>query len=130
MLWILINQCWLTLYHIWVFYGLKSHYYFQSKWKDILIWIQVDPKLQHHKMYQKFCVFLCNLMLVHEISLRLLIFKLITLIALTTASRAQKRLAHDLRYMCLPISYFFQIQKLLKTCKPGTQSADTYALYI
>lgn len=38
-------------------------------------------------------------MLVHEISLRLLIFKLITLIALTTASRAQKRLAHDLRYM-------------------------------
>lgn len=50
--------------------------------------------------------FLRNLMPVHEIYLRLLTFKLIALIALTTASRAQTLLALDLRYMSVFAKFF------------------------
>lgn len=59
----------------------------------------------------------------HEISLRLLTFKLIhvALFALTAASRSQTLLTLDLRYMSVfADKVIFQIQKLLKTCKPVT----------
>lgn len=79
------------------------------------------PKVRTSWDVSKVLCFLRNLMPVHEISLRLLTFKLIALIALTTASRAQTLLALDLRYMSVfADKVIFQIQKLLKTCKPGT----------
>lgn len=57
----------------------------------------------------------------HELSLCLLTFKLIALVALTTAFRAQTLLGLDLKYMSMFIDMvIFQIQKLFKTCKPGT----------
>lgn len=57
----------------------------------------------------------------HELSLRLLTLKLITLVALTTASRAQTLVALDLKYMSMFTDMvIFQVQKLLKTCKPIT----------
>lgn len=71
------------------------------------------PKVRTSWDVSKVLCFLRNLMPVHEISLRLLTFKLIALIALTTASRAQTLLALDLRYMTMfADKVIFQIQKL------------------
>lgn len=80
------------------------------------------PKVRTSWDVSKVLCFLRNLMPEHEISLSLLTFKLIALIALTTPTRAQKLLALDLRYMSVfADKVIFQIQKLLKTCKPGTK---------
>lgn len=71
----------------------------------------------------KVLCFLRKLMPFPEISLRLLTFKLIhvALFALTAASRSQTLLTLDLRYMSVfADKVIFQIQKLLKTCKPVT----------
>lgn len=57
---------------------------------------------------------------VHEISLRLLTFKLIALIALTTASRNKALLALDLRCMSVfADKVIFKIQQLLRPVNLG-----------
>lgn len=66
--------------------------------------------------------FLYTLYPLEDLSLKCLTFKLIALIALTTAARAQSLSALDLKYMsydrrqCIIV---FHIQKLLKTSRPG-----------
>ena len=66
--------------------------------------------------------FLCTLYPLEDLSLKCLTFKLIALIALTTAARTQSLSALDLKYMsydrrqCIVV---FHIQKLLKTSRPG-----------
>jgi hypothetical protein len=55
-----------------------------------------------------------------ELSLQQLTYKLIALIALTTAARAQTISALDINYMSKFFDkYVFQIQQLLKTSRPG-----------
>ena len=79
------------------------------------------PKVRTSWDVSKVLSFLRSLVPLHKLSLRLLTFKLITLIALTTASRAQTLLALDLKCMSVfTDKVVFQINKLLKTCKPGT----------
>jgi hypothetical protein len=64
--------------------------------------------------------FLFTLYPLSELSLKLLTYKLIALIALTTAARAQTILALDINYMSKFFDkYVFQIQQFLKTSRPG-----------
>lgn len=64
--------------------------------------------------------YLFSLYPVSKLSLKLLTYKLIALIALTTAARAQTISALDIRFMSKFLDkYVFQIQQLLKTSKPG-----------
>ena len=53
-----------------------------------------------------------------ELSLKQLTYKLIAIIALTTAARAQTRSALDIKYKFFDKYVFFQIQQLLKTSRP------------
>ena len=60
-----------------------------------------------------------------ELSLKLLTLKLIALIALTTAARAQTISALDIQYLVKFMDrYVFQIQTLLKTSKPEVPSPN------
>lgn len=55
-----------------------------------------------------------------ELTLKQLTYKLIALIALTTAARAQTLLALDITYLSkFDDKYIFQINQLLKTSRPG-----------
>ena len=60
-----------------------------------------------------------------KLSLKLLTLKLIALIALITADRAQTISALDIKYLVKFMDrYVFQIQTLLKTSKPGVPSPN------
>lgn len=66
--------------------------------------------------------YLCSLYPLEELSLKLLTFKLITLVALITASRAQTLSAMDLKFMSYSsdrTTYVFHIHDMLKTTRPG-----------
>lgn len=73
--------------------------------------------------------FLSTLFPVEELTLKLLTFKLIALIALTTASRAQTLSALDISLLSkFHDRYIFQFKQLLKTSKPG-KPAPTCVLH-
>lgn len=74
--------------------------------------------------------YLVTLFPLSKLSLKLLTLKLIALIALTTAARAQAIPALDIRYLVKFVAryVFFQIQTLLKTSKPGV-SLPNVVLY-
>ena len=62
-----------------------------------------------------------------DLSLKFLTFKLITLVALTTASRAQTLLALDIRHMSIFTDRIvFQVNTLLKTSRPGVPLPKVY----
>ena len=64
--------------------------------------------------------YLKTLFPVESLSLKMLTLKLIALLALTTAARAQTISALDIRFLSKFLDkYVFQIGKLLKTSKPG-----------
>lgn len=95
--------------------------YFNSK--------PVTPKLLFTWDVSVVLNYLSTLYPLSDLSLKLLTYKLIALIALTTASRAQTISAMDLQYLTKFMDkYVFQINQLLKTSKPGV-SPPNVTLY-
>ena len=80
----------------------------------------VRPKIPFTWDVSVVLTFLSTLYPLSKLSLKLLTYKLIALVALTTASRAQTISALDIRFISkFYDKYVFQINQLLKTSKPG-----------
>ena len=82
------------------------------------------PKVRYNYTWDVNMVldFLVTLYPLEDLSLKYLTFKLITLVALTTAARAQTLSALDLKYVTYlktQNTFVFNIHELLKTSRPG-----------
>ena len=101
-------------------YGLKTQYCYQN---FCLGYYNINPPKQRNIFtwdVSKVLNFLSTLMPVEEISLKMLTYKLVGLMALKSAARAQTLGSLDIRYMSKFLDKIvFFIQKVIKTSRPG-----------